>query len=175
MQITNKNTPVLSGKINLFKCSYYRNLDGIYNSFWVGKFINMLIYRGNKKKITKQVYKAFLNLKILHISNPNLFFLEILEQIKPFIKLENCFPGKTMVIYPKVVTKQKQYQVALRWLTLAIIENENRLIKPFNNQIYLKLLDLKQTRKHPVYKKRDQYHHEAINLQENIRYSWSRI
>jgi hypothetical protein len=95
---------------------YFKSLDGIYGSYWLGKFSNFFIRKGKKRLILKQIYKTLLQLKFSHKIMPIFHILEIIERIKPSFKLINRFKrkkGGQIISYPKAVKKKKQYNVAL--------------------------------------------------------------
>lgn len=94
--------------------NFFKNLDGVYNSFWIGKFINSFIKKGNKETVSHKIYLSFKDLKFSMHVFPPLFILEMLERIKPIFKLENRFPKKKKIVCPAVVPINKLYMVALK-------------------------------------------------------------
>jgi len=154
---------------------FHRGLDGLYSSYWTGRLINMLVKKGLKKAAAKRVYTAFLNLKMIQHVLPVLYLFEILDQIKPVFKLDNCFPGRTKVVFPRIVMRQKQYMVALHWLKGDILEAGQYSARDgnkFSNVIYSRLLDIHGAPRHTIIKKRNAYLKEAIKLQANVRFTW---
>lgn len=152
--------------------------DGVYRSYWISKFNNAFIKRGKKKKINKHLNKCLVSIKFNTHASPIIFVFEIVDRVKPTFKLENSFPGKTPVIYPKVVDSAKQYSIAIRWIQLYILENRSnagRNTVGFYKHLISSLNQLATSKSNLLIKKRDRYHQEAVALQENARYTWSKL
>lgn len=62
--------------------------DGIYQSKWLSKFINLISFAGGQEVNEKLVYSVFFFLKKKIKSCPLLFFFEVLEKIKPIVGLK---------------------------------------------------------------------------------------
>lgn len=153
-------------------------VDGVYTSYWVSKIGNMFIKKGKKKKTIKHFNKCLLQIKFNNNINPLIYIFEIIDNIKPTFKLEHSFPGKVPVVYPKTVKLNKRYNVAIRWIQLFILENKYnsiRTIIPFYKQLFNSFNQLATLKSNLLIKKRDQYHQDAVTLQENIRYTWIQL
>ncbi len=74
----------------------------------------MFIKKGKKKLITKHTNFSLLQIKLAQNVNPLIYLFEIVDSITPTFKLENIFPRKLAVIYPKAVNKGKRYNVAIK-------------------------------------------------------------
>jgi ribosomal protein S7 len=160
----------------LHNLKYFRVIDSIYQSFWVGRLINFFIKKGKKKAAAKQMHSALLRLKIEQNTNPLLFILELLDQAKPIFKLENYFLGKKMINYPRVVNESKRYMIALKWLRAEINSSHisSRVSPSFSDIFYDKLIEIKTAKRNSLLKKRDMQNISSVDLQDNIRFSWRR-
>jgi len=70
---------------------------------------------GNRKKMIKKVYKAFVVFKFKFKIAPLLFFLEMIDVIKPVFLLRNYKVRRTMIQqYPAIVSKSLLYGLATR-------------------------------------------------------------
>jgi ribosomal protein S7 len=158
---------------NQFK--YFSTLDGVYNSYWVGKLVSLFIQQGKKLRANKQVMVALLNIKLFYNSHPALYLFEILEQARPIFQLKNCFPRKTKIIYPALIIRNRQYMIALHWLKNEIRESQHNNSQLLIKLIFSKLVEIHTAKKHMLFKRRDYYLGEAVLLQDNSRFSWSRV
>ena len=152
--------------------------DGVYCSYWVNKLNNAFVKNGKKKKINKHLNGCLLNIKLATRTNPLVLVFEIVDRIKPTFRLSNVFPGKTPLVYPEVADPKKQYSIAIRWVQLYILENKSnagRNTAGFYKHLWSGLEALTATGSNTLTKKRDQYHREAVVLQDNFRYTWSKL
>jgi len=169
----NKNSNMLKKRIKMFQ-----SWEGNYNSYWLGRFINMFIRQGKKSFITKQVYKTLLIYKLIYDRLPHLFLLETLEQIRPYIfTLINIVKKRgRILLVPKMTTETIIYHVAFQWLIKHIKNNikGKEIIKtPIYNKLLFELILIKkQANKHSLIKKRNAYLIEIIKLQKKVRYNW---
>jgi len=112
----------LEKKTKKKKIQHFRALDGVYGSYWLGKFINLFVLKGKKKLISKSIYSSLFYLKISHRISPVLHLLHVIEQIKPMFTLINIIrhkkkkKKKRVIItkYPKAIGRKRQYLVALK-------------------------------------------------------------
>jgi len=149
--------------------------NGVYSSYWVNKLGNIFIKKGKKAKIIKYINFSLIQIKLSYHTNPLIFLFEIIENIKPLFKLENTFPGKTAVVYPKVVNLNKRYSIVIKWIKLYILDNRYNLKRnriAFWKQLNAGIIQLSLLKSNTLIKKRNEYHKNAIDLQENLRYTW---
>ena len=152
-----------------------QKLDGVYHSYWLGKFLNMFIKQGKKKKVFKHLYTCLLLVKIENKMSPVLYFFEIIERIKPSFKLVSYFPTRTALITPKVVPPSSLYKVVLQWIRVLVnadYVNARKSRTPYYKIVHNSLQYLYKTKNHTLIKKRDQYLVDAIRLQRYLRYTW---
>ena len=153
-------------------------VDGVYCSYWINKFNNAFVKNGKKKKINKHLNRCLLNIKFVNRTSPLVFVFEIVDRIKPTFRLNNVFPGKTPLVYPEVADPAKQYSIAIRWIQLYILENKfnaGRNTAGLYKHLLSGLGALTANGSNTLIKKRDQYHREAVVLQDNFRYTWSKL
>ncbi len=153
----------------------FLHYNGVYDSYWANRLGNIFVKKGKKKLITKHINFVLIHVKLAHRVHPLVFLFEVIESIKPVFKLENTFPSKKGVIFPRVITRNKQYGIAIKWIKLLILDQKHSSKRDklaFWKQLYVGLVQLSVQRSNPLVKKRDEYHKDAVNLQENIRYTW---
>jgi len=93
---------------------FFSVVDGVYSSYWVGKFITTLLQRGKKKIISKHMYRAFSVLKYTFLTNPLIVLLETLDKIKPNFRLRNYIVRRVIIKeYPIVTLRPRQYILAV--------------------------------------------------------------
>jgi ribosomal protein S7 len=102
---------------------FYNAADGVYNSFWVGKFINYFIRKGKKKTAIKLFHSTLLQLKLTNGTLPLINIIEALEQIRPSFRLSPWYRSGKQILYPKVVSRSNQYRLAARWLYEYIVDH----------------------------------------------------
>src|SRR4051812_44786394 len=104
--------------------SYYLNLDGIYDSFWVGKLVTCLVKKGKKKLITSKVNLAFAKVKYTNFSSPIIIYLELLEKIKPFFRFRQAIINRTKKEeYPSSAELPYQMMLAVHSIKNDILSN----------------------------------------------------
>jgi hypothetical protein len=94
--------------------NFYRSAEGVYGSYWLGKFINTLQLGGGKKTVEKQVYSALQSIKYATAVNPLLLYLETLDKIKPIFRLRNYIVRRVIIKeYPIVVLRPRRLILAV--------------------------------------------------------------
>ena len=87
----------------------------ILNSFWLNKFINILIIRGKKIKAQKIIFNLFFLLKQTFFFNPIFIFFNALDILRPTLELSSIKIGKRKYSIPIPVIFFRQYLIVLRW------------------------------------------------------------
>ena len=67
--------------------TYYNFVDGVYNSYWFGKFINMFIKEGKKRKAQALIYTAFDSLKYTYNISAFKMLMNTLNKLRSVFKL----------------------------------------------------------------------------------------
>ena len=153
---------------------FHRSADGVYTSYWLGKFMNTLFQGGNKKTVSKYVYRAFSRLKFMTGTNPLILFLEVLDKIKPTFRLRNYIVRRVIIKeFPIVVLRPRRLIMAVHWLKEDVQSNSGRFTTSLDNDIASKLLDFRANpKKNNLVKKRNEFTKRTIKAQFNIRYNF---
>jgi len=154
---------------------FFTAADGVYSSYWVGKLTNTLLRRGNKKAVSRHIYRSFAILKYTSGVSPLIFLLEVLDKIKPTFRLRNYIVRRVIVKeYPIVTLRPRQFMIAVHWLKEEIQSSSGYGEQSLAEKISQKLLNFKiNTKKNNLIKKRTDYTKRTIKAQFNIRYNWN--
>jgi ribosomal protein S7 len=152
-----------------YSLTYYRYADGVYNSYWLGKLVNLLMTSGQKKLVERNLLKACVFLKWQDNVNPLDFFLESLETTKPTFSVKYIILRGQKKEFPVLLSKDKQFRLTMRWITnLVQARKENYL----SQRIYMELTSIKDPSRHVLVKKRDELLSAAIVNRFNLRYAY---
>ena len=153
---------------------FYRSAEGVYTSYWLGKFMNTILHDGKKKTVAKYVYKALAQIKFSIHANPLLLFLEVLDKIKPTFRLRNYIVRRVIIKeFPIVVLRPRRLILAVHWLREEVQSNSGKFAVSLDNQIVTKLLDFRlNPKKNNLVKKRNEFIKRTIKAQFNIRYNF---
>lgn len=162
----------MSKKLNAI---FYKNIDPVYGSFWLGRFINTFQKNGKKRYASRQVYQGLSLFKYAKNTNPILYFFETLDKIKPTLKLRNYLAKRGKIKkYPVPVLPATKIMVAAHWLKQEV-RNTQGAFK--NGQISTSLSAVlsnfkENERKNTLAEKRKQYMRECIMGQFNARFMY---
>jgi len=153
---------------------FYRSAEGVYTSYWLGKFMSTILHDGKKKTVAKYVYKALAQIKFSIHGNPLLLFLEVLDKIKPTFRLRNYIVRRVIIKeFPIVVLRPRRLILAIHWLKEEVQSNSGKFAVSLDNQIVTKLLDFRlNPKKNNLVKKRNEFIKRTIKAQFNIRYNF---
>jgi len=157
---------------------FYRSMDGVYHSYWIGKLCNCFIKKGKKKWVYNQLYRSFILIKLTQNILPTIYLLEVMEKLKPFFILKKWFQGNNerWIIYPKLSKSQAAYSLVLHRIKALVIMSYKEAyrgdIDPFFKLIYQGLLAISAARGNSLIKQRDQDNIVVAHKQDNIRYTW---
>lgn len=155
---------------------YFKYTDGIYSSYWVGRFINMFIIKGKKKTAARHMYQAFAQLKYSLREMPLLVLLEILEKLKPTFRLRKYIRKRNIIKeYPFVAKQSRRYIMVIQWLKHELNSEYKSASSTeiFSNRIYNKLYAFRMNpRKHSLTKTKLKHERYSVDSQFNIRYNW---
>lgn len=155
-------------KQNLYLQKFYRYIDNIFLSYWLGKFTNNFIQSGNKKTIEKEFKKAYIYSKINKKQNLSLIFLECIEKIKPLTSLKSITVSGKVKEYPVLLNKYKQRTLAIKILSSHINDQKNKFL---NQKIINTLVDYKTNRNNLLIKRHNENFKIAAQNRFNIRFS----
>ena len=158
---------------NFEKKSFYKNfywiIDGLYKSYWLGKFVNNFIINGKKLLIDKEfnfisIYlKLYFNIIILDI------LLEKIEKIKPIFGFKYILKAGKKQEFPIFLVDSKQRAKAVRNLAKLILSRKEWYL---HQRVLNEFIDLYEIKKHILLKKRDEGFKEAMKNRFNLRYSY---
>lgn len=153
---------------------FHRSAEGIYDSYWVGKFINTLQLGGGKKTASACVYKALASVKYGTSANPLIVFLETLDRTKPTFRLRNYIVRRVIIKeYPIVVLRPRRLILAVHWLKEEVRSLTGRFDVPLATRIANQLLEFRaNSKKSSLAKKRNDYVKRTVKAQFNIRYTF---
>jgi small subunit ribosomal protein S7 len=90
--------------------------DRKYNSTDVSKFINYIMWGGNKSTATAIVYEAFEKAE-KELGQPGLdIFKKVLENVSPLMEVKAKRVGGANYQVPREVRPERKLQLALRWI-----------------------------------------------------------
>lgn len=155
---------------------FYRSADGIYTSYWLGKFINTLLKSGKKKSTAKHVYKSLRLIKFATKTSPLTIFLELLDKIKPMFRLRNYIVRRVIIKeFPIAVLRPRRLILAVHWLKEEVRSKRVKFETSLSNDIFDKLIDFTENpKKNSLVKKRNEFTQRTIKAQFNIRYNFRR-
>jgi small subunit ribosomal protein S7 len=101
--------------------------DPRFNSLLAGKFINCLMWSGEKSTAQRIFYDA---MDIIKDKMPDVEPLEVftqgVENVKPSIEVRSKRVGGAAYQVPMQVNRNRQQSLAIRWILLAIREKKGR-------------------------------------------------
>ncbi len=95
------------------------NLDPLYGSPLVGKFINYIMRKGKKSVAQKVVYKSFDIIKEKTNSNPVEVFDKAVKNVSPSLEVKSRRVGGANYQVPQPVRPERKVQLAFRWIIIA--------------------------------------------------------
>ena len=169
LQVIKASTP--STALNV---DFYRSVEGIYSSYWLGKLINTLQRGGQRKVIARHVYGALTSLRYSTGANPLLIFLETLDKIKPTFRLRNYIVRRVIIKeYPIVVLRPRRLILAVHWIKEEVQAGTDKFGASLTARIATLLKDFKSNaKKNNLSKKRNEYIKRTVKAQFNIRYTF---
>ena len=121
----------------------YNNIEAIFWSKWLLKFINRFFFKGRRFLIEKTLYFSFFLLKKKLSCCPIFFFFEVLEKVKPMVGLKLYRSKKQNLskinTIPFIANFSLQYKKGIFWLSKAI---KLRIDKKLSIKIFQELYDI---------------------------------
>jgi ribosomal protein S7 len=148
---------------------YYWKVDGVYGSYWLGKFINNFIVNGKKQLIDKEFKTIFIYIKLYFNVIILNILLEKMEKTKPLFGFKYILKAGKRLEFPIFLSSLKQRSKAVSNLAKLI---SNRKEWYLHQRVLNELIDLYKIKKHILLKKRDEEFREAIKNRFNLRYSY---
>jgi len=142
--------------------------DPIYGSLVLSKFINFIMYDGNKSAAEKIIYTAFKQIKDKAKQDPIKIFNEAINNIRPNLEVRSRRVGGATYQVPVEVKIKRSQTLALRWLLEATRKRKN---KTMSDKLFNELMDASQ-RKGAAIRKREDTHRMAESNKAFAHYRW---
>ena len=142
--------------------------DFVYNNKVVTKVINQVMLDGKKAIAEGIVYGAFNIIKERLSVEPDKYFMQALENIKPLLETKARRVGGSNYQVPIEISPARQQTLAIRWLvTYARKRNEKSMEEKLANEI----MDAYNSTG-GAYKKKDDVHKMAESNKAFAHYRW---
>ena len=142
--------------------------DQKYRSLILSKFINFIMYDGNKTAAEKIIYTAFKQIKDKAKEDPIKIFNDAINNIRPNLEVRSRRVGGATYQVPVEVKTKRSQTLALRWLLEATRKRKN---KTMSDKLFNELMDASQ-RKGAAMKKREDTHKMAESNKAFAHYRW---
>ena len=142
--------------------------DPKYGSLILSKFINFIMYEGNKIAAEKIIYTAFKKIKDKAKEDPIKIFNDAINNIRPNLEVRSRRVGGATYQVPVEVKTKRSQTLALRWLLAAMRKRKN---KTMSDRLFNELMDASQ-RKGAAMKKREDTHRMAESNKAFAHYRW---
>ncbi len=119
-------------------------VDPIYGSRLVTKLINRSMYDGKKTVASKQVYKAFEQIRIETGEEPLQVFTTAIENIKPNMEVRPRRIGGAAYQVPQPVRGPRREALAIRWLVNAANSLPNSTFKSYGAKLAAEIINAKK-------------------------------
>ena len=142
--------------------------DQKYKSLILSKFINFIMYDGNKTAAEKIIYTTFKRIKDKVKEDPIKIFNDAINNIRPNLEVRSRRVGGATYQVPVEVSTKRSQTLALRWLLQATRKRKN---KTMSDKLFNELMDASQ-RKGAAMKKREDTHKMAESNKAFAHYRW---
>ena len=142
--------------------------DPKYDSLILSKFINFIMYDGNKTAAEKIIYTAFKQIKDKTKEDPIKIFNDAINNIRPNLEVRSRRVGGATYQVPQEVKSKRSQTLALRWLLEATRKRKN---KTMSDKLLNELMDAAQ-RKGAAIKKGEDTHKMAESNKAFAHYRW---
>jgi len=118
--------------------------DPIFNSRPLAKFINKVMYDGQKQAAAKEVYRALDIIKSkLPEEDPIKIFESVLALIAPKMEVRSRRVGGASYMVPSEVRGERKNHLAMRWLIDASRAKSNKEFHTFGEKLAAEIIDAK--------------------------------
>ena len=142
--------------------------DAKYGSIILSKFINFIMYDGNKAVAEKIIYTTFKQIKDKTKEDPIKIFNNAITNIRPNLEVRSRRVGGATYQVPVEVNTKRSQTLALRWLLEATRKRKN---KTMSDKLFNELMDASQ-KKGAAMKKREDTHRMAESNKAFAHYRW---
>ena len=142
--------------------------DPKHGSLILSKFINYIMYDGNKTAAEKIIYTTFKQIKDKTKEDPIKVFNDAINNIRPNLEVRSRRVGGATYQVPVEVKTKRSQTLALRWLLEA---TRKRKYKTMSDKLFNELMDASQ-KKGSAIKKREDTHKMAESNKAFAHYRW---
>ena len=142
--------------------------DPKYGSLVLSKFINFIMYDGNKTAAEKIIYTAFKQIKDKAKEDPIKIFNNAISNIRPNLEVRSRRVGGATYQVPVEVKTKRSQTLALRWLLEATKKRKN---KTMSDKLFYELMDA-FLKKGSAIKKREDTHRMAESNKAFAHFRW---
>ena len=142
--------------------------DARYQSAVLSKFINFVMYDGNKTAAEKIIYTALKQIEDKTKEDPIKIFNDAINNIRPHLEVRSRRVGGATYQVPQEVKTKRSQTLALRWLLEATRKRKN---KTMSDKLFNELMDASQ-KKGVAIKKREDTHKMAESNKAFAHYRW---
>ena len=142
--------------------------DPKYKSTILAKFINIIMYDGQKNKAERIIYTALDQIKNKTKDDPIKVFNEAIKNIRPNLEVRSRRVGGATYQVPVEVKLKRSQTLALRWLLDATRKRKN---KTMSEKLYYEILDASQNKGSAI-KKREDTHKMAESNKAFAHFRW---
>ena len=142
--------------------------DPTYRSLTLSKFINFLMYDGQKSAAEKIIYNALNQIKEKTKEDPIKVFNDAINNVRPNLEVRSRRVGGATYQVPVEVKTKRSQTLAMRWLLEASRKRKN---KSMSEKLFNELMDAYQ-RKGLAIKKREDTHKMAESNKAFAHYRW---
>lgn len=142
--------------------------DPQFNNVVITKLVNQIMNDGKKSIAQNIVYGAFDIIKEKTGADPNEYFMQALENLKPVLETKARRVGGSNYQVPIEVSPERRQTLAIRWLvTYARKRNERTMI----DKLAAEIMDA-YNNAGGAYKKKDDVHRMAESNKAFAHYRW---
>jgi len=134
--------------------------DPIYNSKLVAKFINKLMWDGEKSKAEKNFYQSFEIIQKRVKKNALEVFFQAVENVKPVLEVRSRRVGGATYQIPCEVRPKRRETLAIRWI---ISFSRQRKGRPINERLAQEIILASQGEGAAIKKKEDTHRMAEAN------------
>jgi small subunit ribosomal protein S7 len=133
--------------------------DPKYDSLILAKFINFIMYDGNKTAAEKIIYTAFKQIKDKTKADPIKIFNDAINNIRPNLEVRSRRVGGATYQVPVEVKSKRSQALALRWLIEA---SRKRKDKKMADKLFNEIYDAYQNKGSAIKKKEDTHLEDLV-------------
>ena len=142
--------------------------DAKYGSLTLAKFINFMMFDGQKSTAEKIIYSTFDLIKKKTNDDPLKIFNDAINNVRPNLEVRSRRVGWATYQVPVEVKTKRSQTLALRWILAASRKRKN---KTMSDKLFYELMDASQ-RKGSAIKKREDTHKMAESNKAFAHYRW---